>query len=471
MGQQKRFIKNVIFVIISNLLTVFSGILTGFLIPKIMGVEEYGFYKTFTLYSTYVGVFHFGLADGILLKFAGSKTEDLDKKHFRMLSRFFIVLETIIAGIGIGVSLLFLPDHLKYIFAFVAANLFVLNVTTYFEFIVQATMHFKQLSIKSMIRTALQVAAIGIICLLFFTKDIKTEVIVYISIYVGINFLLLFWYLIAYRSFVFGKAEKFSFKAVWPYFKNGIPLTLSNLVVIVILAIDQLFVNILFTTEEYAIYAFSYSMISLITTATSAISTVLFPTLKEKNSNNPDEYTKFSSYMFIFAALCLAAYHVFCVIVWNFLDKYVDSLEYLRIIIPTILITAPISVVKYNFYKKENMILPYFFISLIILGLSIVADIIVYYIFKNMISISIVSIIVCVIWYVVVDLYYCRKKNQPMLKNLLFLLIALGGFYGDTFIPNIYLSFGSYLLFIGGLITVFYYKEIKELIARRKEKQ
>ena len=466
--QGKKFVRNVTLVVISNLLTLLSGILSGFLVPKIMGVTEYGFFKTFALYSSYVGVFHFGFIDGILLKYAGKDIDKLDKNHFRLLSRFMMVFETIIAAIGAGVSLLFLPNNLKLIFLFVALNLLGTNMTTYFEYIVQITMNFKQLSIRSVIRTSIQVLVVGVLCLLFFAFNVKIEPFVYIGIIVAINFLLFFWYLITYRDFVFGQSEKFSFNKISEYFKYGFPLLCSNLVVMLILAIDQIFVNVLFDTETYAYYAFAYSMISLITTATNAISTVLFPTLKKKEIENQDDYSKFSSYMLIFAALCLLAYQVFVFIVTHFLEKYESSLIILRIIIATVLVTSPISVVKYNFYKKKKMVIPYFIISAIILAISIGADIAMYYIYKNTISISIVSIAVCFVWYIVVDLYYSIKFKQKWLKNFLFLVIGLGGYYGSTFIPHNVLSFFAYFAFIVLIILAFYFKELKEIFQRKK---
>ena len=64
-------LKNIFQVMMSNCSTILSGVFIGLLIPKIISVEGYGFYKTFTLYMTYVGIFHLGIADGIVLKYGG----------------------------------------------------------------------------------------------------------------------------------------------------------------------------------------------------------------------------------------------------------------------------------------------------------------------------------------------------------------------------------------------------------------
>lgn len=60
----------------------------------------------------------------------------------------------------------------------------------------------------------------------------------------------------------------------------GFPLLFANLCSTLILTLDRQFVNVLFDNATYAVYAFAYNMLSLVTVATSAISTVLYPTLK-----------------------------------------------------------------------------------------------------------------------------------------------------------------------------------------------
>ena len=71
--QDKKIYRNIFFVAISNIITLLAGVLVGFVIPKIMSVTDYGYYKIFTMYFAYTGLFHFGFCDGICLYFAGKK--------------------------------------------------------------------------------------------------------------------------------------------------------------------------------------------------------------------------------------------------------------------------------------------------------------------------------------------------------------------------------------------------------------
>ena len=62
----KKNFKDILMVTISNFTTILAGVVTGFIIPKILNVEDYGLYKTFTLYSSYIGLLSLGIVYGIV---------------------------------------------------------------------------------------------------------------------------------------------------------------------------------------------------------------------------------------------------------------------------------------------------------------------------------------------------------------------------------------------------------------------
>ena len=62
-------VKNSVRVALSNLMIVFSGIVSGLVLPKILGVTDYGCYKIFNLYTTYVVFLDFGITNEYDLDF------------------------------------------------------------------------------------------------------------------------------------------------------------------------------------------------------------------------------------------------------------------------------------------------------------------------------------------------------------------------------------------------------------------
>lgn len=76
------FLKNFSYTFSSNLITLVVSTLVTLIVPKLIGVEDYGFWQLYMFYSTYVGFFHFGWNDGIYLRYGGEKYESLDKPKF-----------------------------------------------------------------------------------------------------------------------------------------------------------------------------------------------------------------------------------------------------------------------------------------------------------------------------------------------------------------------------------------------------
>ena len=69
-------------VIGGNALNLIISVFMVIALPKILTMEDYGYWQLFLFFFSYIGFFQFGWEDGIYLKFVGCKYEELDKKYF-----------------------------------------------------------------------------------------------------------------------------------------------------------------------------------------------------------------------------------------------------------------------------------------------------------------------------------------------------------------------------------------------------
>ncbi len=324
---------------------------------------------------------------------------------------------------------------------------------------------------RNVIRCTLNIVSVLTLFVLYKLKDAVIYNYIYVAIVLGINYILALWYVISYREITFGKHNtlKEEKNEILYFFRVGIPLLLSNLIAQLIFVVDQQFVNIAFDNETYSVYAFAYNMIALITIATSAVSTVLYPTLKTINEESiTRNYSKINSYLVIFVAFCLLAYYPLDLIIQYFLPSYAGSLPVFFIILPGVLFSSSISVIKYNCYKTFGKINNYFIKSIVILALAVIADAIVYSIFRDTKSISIVSIGVLFAWYVIVEQYFVKHYHVKWVKNLCYILLTITGYYLTALIPNIYLKAQAYFVYYMIATGRLYNKEIIDAIARLK---
>lgn len=65
--------KSIFKVFSANFLQLISSLVVGFIVPAILSIEGYAELKTYTLFISYIGLFHLGFLDGLYIKYGGKK--------------------------------------------------------------------------------------------------------------------------------------------------------------------------------------------------------------------------------------------------------------------------------------------------------------------------------------------------------------------------------------------------------------
>lgn len=458
-------IKKIGFVAFSNIIKLISSILVGFVIPNILGLTNYGYYKVFILYLTYIGLFHFGFIDGIYLKYGGKNYEELERPKFRTYSRFLLNLEAIIAIIGIFITVLFAEEDRKIIFVLLFLNLIAVNLTTYYQFISQITSRFKEYSTRLVILSIMNIVIVGVMYLLHIS-DYR----IYIGLIVSVNYLLLFWYVYTYKEITFGKQQKVkdSKHEILFYFRTGIPLLLANLASTFVITVDKQIVEILFPVETFGVYSFAYSMLAMITVVVSAVGVVLYPTLKKTNLQNlPHNYAILNKLIIIIVLIGLVGYFPLLWIIPRYLSDYIDSLNIFRIALPGLVLTSSISAIKHNFFKITSRNSAFFLIGLAAIFINIALNLSFYYIYGTTVSIATSSVIGISIWYVTTEIYMIKKYRVNWISNAILAFTGMSGFYLITLIENYIIAGLSYTIFIL-LLILMNYKSILSFVKSKR---
>lgn len=433
-----KLLKNFIGVVSSNIITIISGVFVGFLVPKIFSVNDYGLYKTFTLYLSYIGFFSLGIIDGIVLKYGDKDYEEIEKVKFRTLFCWYLYIH-IFFGVAMCVlSTFFFEKEMKYIGVTIAINMLIVNISGYFQQISQITQRFKEYSTRKILQSMLNVIMVGIFYVIFLFKH-NIDYRVYIAAVLIINAIMTIWYIITYKDIIFGtKTKLLSTKnELVELIKIGFPLLFANLCTSLILNTDKQFVNLLFNTSDYAVYAFAYNMLSLVTVATSAVATILYPTLKRVTEEKlKDKYNMLITTMLSMIYVALTLYFPLSAFIKWFLPNYVDSLKIFKIIFPGLAISSCVTVIMHNYYKILGNNLKFFKKSFLILGISCIANAIAFYIFESTSAISGASVITMFIWYIYIEEDFVKKYGYRRNKNLIYILVSMTIFYIYSNIQN-----------------------------------
>lgn len=436
--KEKGFIKNILTVVGGNGVYLLSNILLGFLLPMILDVADYGYYKIYTLYVGYCGLLNFGFPDGILFRYGGCDYNQLNKPLFRTYSRLFLGLQGVMTLLVVGIAA-FLRGEYALIIGFVGLNLIWYNVTLYYQYLSQATSRFKEFSLRKVLQA---VGTIVVLVVLLLGKRFglfaRVSYITFILILQAISVILLAWYVSTYREITFGPAV--GWREALPelklIFRKGLMMTLAYEVAQLILLMDRQFVSVLFPVETYAQYAFAYNILSCVTALVTAVSTVLFPMLKKLRQE--DALQKFEGTLALVSCLvgvCLVGvWPVEWLIGW-LLPSYEGALTYVRILFPTLLFTSGISIVTFTYYKVLDRIREYLFISLGTLAVSFALSCTAVYVWRVPEAVSWTSVAAILVWYVAAIGNLGKGKTVKWLRSLVYTLLICAAFYAAQSLP------------------------------------
>ncbi len=444
-----------------------SSIATIFFVPLIFSQQDYGFYKLFLLYVSYVGIFHFGFIDGIYLFYGGKKYEDLDKNKFSKYTKFLFLTQLIISLI-IFIFGLSLNGDRKVIMMLVSANLIILNLTSYYQFISQITGRFKEFAFRNIVFTIFNLLLIG-----FFLLLKIDNYLVFILFSTIINLVLLSWYMITYKDITFvnnnGKIKD-DFKDIKFMFNLGIPLLFSNLIIMFMSNLPKQFIEIVYPIEKFPAvfsnFSFAFTLIGFTSVFLTAISLVLYPTLRKSDMIMlKKSYNKFDNGIIVLIFLAIVFFYPLSYLIKIILPEYLYSLKIFFILCPGIALTSSISVIKHNYYKAIDKNVDFLIIGIINVVLLVVLMIITYFfISKDIILISVISVFTQFIMFLSTDIILQKTLKTRDYKKVLYIVVSSLLFYLMIFIESLVISMFIYLIGIIIISLIFYIKEIFEII-------
>ena len=207
--QNKVFGKNLFLVAFSRMVSLLSGVVVGLLLPKIFSVTDYGYFKIFTLYAVYTALLHFGFVDGLLLRLAGKNYNELNRENLRTYTRFFAAFQGVIFLIMTVFGIVFAKGEYRFVVLMLALNMVFVNLTTYYQFVSQATQRFGEYSAKSLIVSVCKLIFVGGLFVVYLLDVAEVSYRIYL---IGMNLLdfgMLLWYVALYRDITFGKRSSF----------------------------------------------------------------------------------------------------------------------------------------------------------------------------------------------------------------------------------------------------------------------
>lgn len=459
----KKFINDVAFAFIAQGISLILSVLMSLVVPKVLGVEEFGYWQLFLFYSSYVGFFHFGLNDGIYLKYGGI---DYDKLNFSLLcSQFWIlfIVQALFACFITLLGFLYVNDYNRqFIFVSTAIFLILSNMSYLLGYIFQATNRIKVFSISVIIDKLFFIISVLMLVIL------KAESFkVFIILYLIAKSISLIYCIFEGKKLVFLKLYdiKITISEMIFNISRGINLMFSNIASMLILGSSRLIIDKIWGIQSFGKISFSLSLTNFFLLFIGQVGMVLFPTLRRISGEQQKKFYDVSrSILGIVLAGVLLLYVPVNYVLDLWLPKYSESLRYLILLLPLCTFDGKMQMLCNTYLKVLKKEKSLFKINLISMGISFVLCLIGSYIFRNIYIIVIFMVISVAIRTIIAEVYLAKLMNALVIKSILLEILLVCIFVVSTWFLNGLLSFIIYL----AAYSLFLFIKRKEIIETKK---
>lgn len=355
----KKFTHDFSYSFLLNIINLVVKSIFVLILPKLIGVSDFGYWQLYFLYTFFIPFFHLGLVDGVYLQKGGLYYKHLDFTELR--EQFFILICLgVIWSLGILSYSSFYVDNINKVFIFtvIALDIILTLPRTLISVIFQMTGMIKQYSLSLMSESISSFILIMTMILLDI-RDFKTLILAD-CIARGISLLVS---LLNAKEFIgyLPRLNKSVVNKSIEYIKIGVFILLSNMAGLIVIAAVRFFIELRWDIILFSKVSLAFSIASIVVTATSAAGIVLFPLLKRVKSNLIEH--SFSSLSLVLGTLILiiqAIYYPAILVLQYWLPKYTDSIYFLAIILPMTFFDTQFTVIGSNFLKvlrEEQMLL------------------------------------------------------------------------------------------------------------------
>ncbi|UYP48022.1 hypothetical protein NEF87_004307 [Candidatus Lokiarchaeum ossiferum] len=466
-------LKNTIFVLISQFFSLFFSLIMSFFIPKILGVEQFGYWNIYLFYASYAGIFHLGLLDGIYLRYGHYDYEDLPKEIFRSIFRILLFILLFFTLILFLLILFVLEDVEKKFSLFFAALNVVLGVYNIFVMIFQVTNKFRNYSFLTFLNGFLLFFSV---IFLIFIEKINFRTLIIADFSVKLVILAISLYLC--RDTVFGKQIplKQGIKESWINIKVGSILMISNFLGMLLMGLGKIIVERFQSVSEFGLYSFANNSASIVIVFVSAISLVIYPMIcRIKIEFLADYFNKLNILSTSIITVLLFSYYPIKWIINNYLIQYIPVLNYLYIIFPIIAFQSKMQILINTYLKrlrKERALLYANLLSVIlfcIIGFS-------FFYFYRRIEVIAWCTFIALGWRCYSSEIYLKRNLNLKRKNENF-IVEIGIIFSFIITARFFESPLDFILYLLCALVVFFIKRktiieiVKLIIVQIKERK
>lgn len=350
----KRVLGNIGAATVAQLASLIVSLATSLLVPKVLGVEGFGYWQLFIFYFGYAGAFQLGLNDGVYLIKGGESRDSLDRSGISSQLAFGFSFQSILATfILVAIILMQPPFERAYVLTSCALLMPLYNTACFFQYLFQAIDETRTYSKSIILERLLLLVALSIL-MGTNVRDFK----LYVLAFAVCKLIWLVYFLIKARGIITTKLlpirETILLSA--SSMRVGIKLMLANLASTLILGIMRFFVDGNWGIEVFSQVSLALSMANFFLTFVSQVAMVLFPSLRKMSAGQLRRF--FGSAQNVLETLLPAILLLYLPVKYAlslWLPDYAASFNYLGLLLPLCLFDGKMNALYSTVFKVKRL--------------------------------------------------------------------------------------------------------------------
>ena len=362
------------------------SVIQTLIVPKLLGVEQYGYWQLYIFYVSYVGFFHLGLSSGVYLTTGGQARDEMDKAAIKSQMVFGATYQTVMAVVIVALSsLLQSGTERTFVVGMTAIYLVLQNLATFMMNELQCMNETKKSSFSTIIeRLAFLVPLL--VLLVLRVDSFYPYVFAYTAstmvqlVYCAWN-LRDFWgaeWLGLRRAANLGRAS----------IRIGFPMMLANVMSMLILGIGRFFIDAQWGIETFGRLSLALSLVNFFLAFVSQASMVLFPSLRQASKREVRGF--YQAARDAMGLLFPAVYVLYFPMTWVltlWLPQYASTFVYLIFLLPICVFDSKFDitgVTYFNVLRRERVML---LVNVVAAGASLVLTLVSVYLIGSVFAV------------------------------------------------------------------------------------
>lgn len=349
-----KLLENFSVALVAQTVSMLVSIATVILAPKVMNVNQYGYWQLYIFYVGYVNLFNLGINDGVYLLNGGKSREDIDKRNIASQFWFSIAYQfaMVMAALPVIVCVNVEADRV-FVLLSLLVSLLICNASSYVGYVFQALNETKEYS-KSIIVDR-GVLFVGLCMMLVIGVESFEP---YVVVFIASKACALAYCLNKGHDFIFSRPLNFveTSHCAWKSIKVGSQLLIAVNAGTLVIGVARFIIDASCSIEVFGMVSFSLSIVNFIMAFVGQVAMVLFPALRQCLPNELKNYfTKGRELLSAVLPIALVLYWPACVFVDVWLPEYQNALHYMALLAPLCIFEGRMSILCTTFFKVLRM--------------------------------------------------------------------------------------------------------------------